>query len=98
MPDLNEEFKSAYERGDFEGALNMLEVRAVARPADARIPYWQGCCYFRLKMWDQAVAKFEAAVMLEPPYRNSVKDYMEFIELNELVPGVSGYVDRRRND
>lgn len=96
--DTDDEFQSAFDKGDFDGALNVLDIRALAKPADPSILFWQGCCYFRLERWEEAVKKFEGSVLLDPPYRRHVRDYMEFIELNELVPGVSGYLESSRND
>ena len=94
----NDELQIAFDKGEFDVALNILEIRALEKPADPSILFWQGCCYFRLKRWDEAVKKFEEAVLIDPPYRRHVRDYMEFIELNELVPGVTGYLERGRND
>ena len=55
--------------------------------------YWQGRCHFRLEEWQKAADLFEECCRLEPPYRRSVRDYMAFIELNALVPGVEGYLE-----
>ena len=57
------------------------------------VRYWKGRCYFRKQAWESAAEMFEDCMRREPPYRRSVKDYMAFIELNELVPGVQGYLD-----
>ena len=60
----------------------------------ALVKFWQGRCHFRLEARERAAEKFQESCRMEPYYRKSVKDYMAFIELNELVPGIEGYLDK----
>ena len=86
--------ESAYDRGQYQEALEILGNSELFYPGSALIKFWQGRCHFRLEAWDKAVEKFQESCRLEPYYRKSVKDYMAFIELNELVPSVEGYLDK----
>jgi hypothetical protein len=86
--------ESAYERGRYEDALQTLATTELFFPDSALVKFWQGRCHFRLEAWEKAAEKFQESCRLEPYYRKSVKDYMAFIELNELVPGVEGYLDK----
>lgn len=86
--------ESAYERGNYQDALQTLATTELLLPHSALVKFWQGRCHFRLEAWEQAAQKFQESCRLEPYYRNSVKDYMAFIELNELVPGIEGYLDK----
>ncbi len=86
--------ESAYERGRYEDALQTLATTELLFPESALVKFWQGRCHFRLEAWEKAAEKFQESCRLEPYYRKSVKDYMAFIELNELVPGVEGYLDK----
>jgi hypothetical protein len=90
----NEIVERAYETGQYEKALQTLATSELLLPRSASIKYWQGRCHFQQEAWDKAVERFEACCRLEPPYRRSVRDYMAFIELNELVPGVTGYLEQ----
>ncbi|MBB6092900.1 tetratricopeptide (TPR) repeat protein [Povalibacter uvarum] len=84
----------AYDRGRYQEALEILATSELVYPGSALIKFWQGRCHFRLEAWEKAAEKFQESCRLEPYYRKSVKDYMAFIELNELVPGVEGYLDK----
>lgn len=84
----------AYDRGDYRSALQTLETSQVVFPGSASILFWQARCHFRLEEWGKAAEKFEACLRQEPFYRQSAKDYMAFIELNGLVPGVEGYLEK----
>ena len=84
----------AFDRGDYRGALRTLETSRLTFPGSASILFWQGRCHFRLEEWDKAAEKFEECLRQEPFYRQSAKDYMAFIELNGLVPGVHGYLEK----
>lgn len=86
--------EGAYERGQYEDALQTLATTELLFPESALVKFWQGRCHFRLEAWEEAAEKFQESCRLEPYYRQSVKDYMAFIELNELVPGVEGYLDK----
>ena len=86
--------ESAYDRGQYQEALEILANSELLYPGSALIKFWQGRCHFRLEAWEKAAQKFQECCRLEPYYRKSVNDYMAFIELNELVPGVEGYLDR----
>jgi tetratricopeptide (TPR) repeat protein len=86
--------ESAYERGRYDDALRTLETTELLFPKSALVKFWQGRCHFRLENWEKAAEKFQESCRLEPYYRKSVRDYMAFIQLNELVPGVEGYLDR----
>lgn len=86
--------ESAYDRGRYQEALEILGNSELFYPGSALIKFWQGRCHFRLEAWEKAVEKFQESCRLEPYYRKSVKDYMAFIELNVLVPGVEGYLDK----
>lgn len=86
--------ESAYERGRYQDALQTLATTELLFPQSALVKFWQARCYFRLEEWEKAAEKFRESCRLEPYYRKSVKDYMAFIELNELVPGVEGYLDK----
>jgi tetratricopeptide (TPR) repeat protein len=86
--------ESAYDRGQYAEALEILANSELFYPGSALIKFWQGRCHFRLEAWDKAAEKFQDSCRLEPYYRTSVRDYMAFIELNELVPGVKGYLDK----
>jgi tetratricopeptide (TPR) repeat protein len=88
----------AYESGQYEKALQTLATSELLFPRSASIKYWQGRCHFQQEAWDKAVEKFEACCRLEPPYRRSVRDYMAFIELNGLVPGVTGYLEEGKSE
>ena len=92
----NKDVEKAYNEADYKTALNILETAQLLNPGQALITYWQGRCYFQMQDWENAVAAFEDVLKREPFYRKSVKDYMAFIELNELVPGVEGYL--RKSD
>lgn len=85
--------ESAYERGHYQDALQTLATTELLFPESALVKFWQGRCHFRLEAWEKAAEKFQESCRMEPYYRKSVKDYMAFIELNELVPGVEGYLD-----
>jgi tetratricopeptide (TPR) repeat protein len=84
----------AYERGQYDEALQTLATTELMFPRSAFVKFWQGRCHFQLEAWDKAAEKFRECARLEPYYRKSVKDYMAFIELNELVPGVEGYLEK----
>ena len=86
------EVEKAYEKADYETALDILDTVTLMYPGSARAEYWRGCCYFRMQDWTKAASTFQDLVRREPIYRKSVRDYMAFIELNELVPGVEGYL------
>lgn len=92
--DWQEGVEKAYGKADYETALNILETARLLNPGLALVTYWQGRCYFQMQDWEKAVATFEELIRHEPVYRKSIKDYMAFIELNELVPGIEGYVDK----
>lgn len=87
-----EQVEKAYSKADYETALNVLETTGLLNPGSASVTYWQGRCYFQMQDWEKSVAKFEELIRHEPIYRESIRDYMAFIELNELVPGVEGYL------
>ncbi len=91
--DWQQKTELAYGQGDYKKALNILETAELVLPKSADVKFWQGRCYFQQEAWEQAAGKFEECLRLEPWYRKSVKDWMAFIELNELVPGVEGYLD-----
>jgi len=93
----NEIVEKAYEAGQYDKALQTLESCELLFPRSASIRFWQGRCHFQQESWSKAVEKFEACCRLEPWYRKSVSDYMAFIELNGLVPGVAGYVGKGNN-
>jgi tetratricopeptide (TPR) repeat protein len=82
----------AYDKGKYDEALQALATAELFYPRSPLVRLWQGRCYFQKEAWAKAVEKFEECVRLEPWYRKSVKDWMAFIELNELVPGVEGYL------
>ncbi len=96
-PNWPEIVEKAYEAGEYEKALQTLGSYELHFPRSALIKYWQGRCHFQRESWKAAVEKFEACCRLEPPYRRSVNDYMAFIELNQLVPGVAGYLKKEKN-
>ncbi len=83
-----------YDKGNYAEALEALATYQLIFPKSALITYWQARCYFQMGEWAKAVEKFEELLRLEPIYRSPVRDYMAFIELNELVPGVEGYLDK----
>ena len=93
-PDWSSIVERAYEKGEYAGALQTLAAAELLLPKSASIKFWQGRCYFQLEAWDKAAAKFQECCRLEPFYRGSVKDYMAFIELNELAEGVEGYLEK----
>ena len=93
--DWQEEVERAYNKADYKTALNILETASLLAPGSALVSYWRGRSYFQLEDWEKAASSFEELLRSEPIYRKSVRDYMAFIELNELVPGVQGYVDRK---
>ena len=86
--------ESAYESGRYNDALQTLATTEVLFPRSAIVKFWQGRCHFQLEAWEKAAEKFQECCRLEPPYRKSVRDYMAFIELNELVAGVEGYLKK----
>jgi hypothetical protein len=86
--------ESAYDSGRYDDALQTLATTELLFPRSALVKFWQGRCYFQLEAWEKAATKFQECCRLEPPYRESVKDYMAFIELNELVAGVEGYLEK----
>lgn len=90
----NKVVEEQYDKGNYSNALESLATYQLVFEKSASIIYWQGRCYFQMEDWEKAVEKFEECCRLEPPYRSSVRDYMAFIELNELVPGVEGYLDK----
>nr|WP_298722104.1 tetratricopeptide repeat protein [uncultured Steroidobacter sp.] len=93
-PDWAVLVESAYEGGRYDDALQTLATTELLFPRSALVKFWQGRCHFQLEEWEKAAEKFQECCRLEPPYRKSVKDYMAFIELNELVPGVEGYLEK----
>ena len=94
-PDWQGEVERAYDKGDYETALDILETYSLQFPGSAVVSYWRGRCYFQAQDWEKAAATFEDLLRSEPNYRQSVKDYMAFIELNKLASGVDGYVDNK---
>ncbi len=86
--------ESAYARGRYDDALQTLATTELSFPRSALVKFWQGRCHFQLEAWEKAAEKFQECCRLEPYYRESVKDYMAFIELNKLVPGIEGYLER----
>jgi tetratricopeptide (TPR) repeat protein len=92
--DWSKAVERAFDRGDYRSALQTLETSQVMFPGSASILFWQARCHFRLEEWERAAEKFEACLRQEPFYRQSAKDYMAFIELNGLVPGVEGYLEK----
>jgi tetratricopeptide (TPR) repeat protein len=86
--------ESAYDRGRYDDALQTLATTELLFPKSALVKFWQGRCHFQLEAWEKAAEKFQECCRLEPFYRTSVKDYMAFIELNELVPGIEGYLEK----
>lgn len=84
----------AYDKEDYKTALNILDTTHLLYPGSAWVPYWQGRCYFQMQEWEKAASTFEDLVRREPIFRKSIRDYMAFIELNELVDGVDGYLDK----
>ena len=86
--------ESAYDGGRYDDALQTLATTELLFPRSALVKFWQGRCHFQLEAWEKAATKFQECCRLEPPYRKSVNDYMAFIELNELVPGVEGYLEK----
>ena len=92
--DWSKVVERAYDRGEYRNALQTLENLQLALPGSASVLFWQARCYFRLEEWGMAAEKFEECLRQEPFYRQSAKDYMAFIELNELVPGVAGYLEK----
>lgn len=90
----NLQVELAYDSGRYDEALQTLATTELLFPRSALVKFWQGRCHFQLEAWDKAAEKFQECCRLEPPYRKSVKDYMAFIELNELVPSVHGYLQR----
>ncbi len=89
--DWQQEVEQAYHKADYETALDILETAALLFPGSALVRYWRGRCYFQMEDWEKAASTFEDLLRSEPVYRQSVRDYMAFIEVNELVPGVEGY-------
>ena len=81
-----------YEQGKYDKVQNTLATQEALLPCSAAVKWWQGRCHFQQKKWAEAVEKFNECCLLEPFYREHVKDYMAFIELNELVKGVEGYI------
>jgi tetratricopeptide (TPR) repeat protein len=92
--DWNYVVEKAFDRGEYRNALQTLETSRLLYPGSATILYWQGRCYFRLEEWEKAVEKFEQCLRQEPFYRQGIKEYMAFIEINGLVPGVEGHVEK----
>jgi tetratricopeptide (TPR) repeat protein len=92
--DWNALVENAYDRAQYSEALEILANSQLIYPGSALIKFWQGRCHFRLEEWEKAAEKFQESCRLEPGYRKSVRDYMAFIELNELVPSVEGYLDK----
>jgi tetratricopeptide (TPR) repeat protein len=90
--------EKAYDAGRYDEALQTLQTYELLLPRSALVKFWQGRCYFQREAWKEAVEKFEACCRLEPPYRRSVRDYMAFIELNRLVPGLTGYLGSGSGD
>jgi tetratricopeptide (TPR) repeat protein len=86
--------ESAYDRGRYDDALQILATTELLFPRSALVKFWQGRCHFQLEAWEKAAEKFQECCRLEPYYRKSVKDYMAFLELNELVPGIEGYLEK----
>ena len=93
-PNWHAVIEAEYDKGNYESALETLATQELVFTKAASITYWQGRCYFQMEDWAKAAEKFEECVRREPPYRSAVLEYMAFIELNELVPGVEGYVDK----
>jgi hypothetical protein len=93
-PDWSALVESAYDRGHYDEALQTLATTELLFPRSALVKFWQGRCHFQLEAWGKAAEKFQECCRLEPYYRKSVRDYMAFIELNELVPGVEGYLEK----
>ncbi|MFK8015452.1 MAG: tol-pal system YbgF family protein [Gammaproteobacteria bacterium] len=92
QPDRLKQVENAYDKGKYETALETFGMLEVTYPKAVLIKFWQGRCYFRQDNWQSAASKFEECLRLEPYYRQSVRDYMAFIELNGLVQGVEGYL------
>lgn len=92
--DWSQLVESAYDSGRYNDALQILATTDLLFPRSALVKFWQGRCHFQLEAWEKAVDKFQECCRLEPYFRKSVKDYMAFIELNQLVPGVEGYLEK----
>ena len=90
--DWKKEVEQAYDKADYETALDILETTKLLYPGSKLVEYWQGRCYFQMQDWEKAVDTFEDLLRREPIYRKAVKDYMAFIEINGLVSGVEGYL------
>jgi tetratricopeptide (TPR) repeat protein len=84
-----------YDEGKSAKAIDMLKVSEAVTPKNPSIKWWLGRFYFQQEEWSLSAQKFEECLRLDPYFRNSVKDYMSFIELNELVAGVSGYISAK---
>ena len=91
-PDWSSRVDGYFEKGRFDEALQVLKVVDAQFPRHAAVKWWLGRCYFQQNKWLLAAAAFEECLRFDPYYRASVKDYMSFIELNNLVVGVRGYL------
>lgn len=92
-PDWGTLVEQAYEAEEYAKALQILATNELLRPRSALIKLWQGRCHFQQEAWGKAAEKLEACSRLDPAFRKYVKDYMALIELNDLVPGLKGYLD-----
>jgi outer membrane protein assembly factor BamD (BamD/ComL family) len=84
--------ESNFNKGKCKEAIQTLKVLEIQFPKNAAIKWWYGRCCFLEEDWKMATQKFEECLRLDPYFRKSVNDYMSFIELNNLVVGVNGYL------
>jgi tetratricopeptide (TPR) repeat protein len=87
-----DEVEKLYNLGQFRHAIKKLKVSEMHFPKNASVKWWYGRCFFALEKWDLAAEKFEECLRLDPFFRKHVNDYMSFIEINNLVPNVKGYL------
>ncbi len=91
---LWKEISNDYDGGDYASLINKLDYYEKSNKNIALIKFWKGRCKFMQNEWRSAVTCFEECCIYDPIYRKKVNEYMAFIELNNLVVGVNGYIEK----
>jgi tetratricopeptide (TPR) repeat protein len=91
-PEWSEIVETRFDQGKFKEAIQTLKTLEILYPNNAAIKWWYGRCCFLENEWNMSAQKFEECLRLDPYYKKSIRDCMSFIELNNLVVGVNGYL------
>jgi len=58
----------AYEKGDYDQAIQLIQQYLQQKPADEQAYYYLGNCYFKKAEWDQAIEQYKKALGVKPKY------------------------------